>query len=178
MELRDNPMYHSPALSLLSTVRVIASKSAQVEAGHTHSLFILGAHQLDQLLDHLEVVYLEGAHVLLPEVVRVAGTEVQDLGLQLLCVQVEGGQHLVIGVQHVQHGLERLGDVAILEHTLVQQIQATDGLAGDELLREHGTLDHVLHNGDDHADDLLARVDVQRVGELTHDIVLALLEQA
>ena len=146
-------------------------------AGDANRLCVLRPETLDQLLDHLEVLLLERSHVLLPEVVRVSRPLMQQSCLQLLFVQVEGGQDVVVGVQDVQHHLQEFADVAVLEHALVQQVQLANGSAGNQVLHQHGRLDEVLDDAHDHADDLLAAVGVQTLRETVHHVQLLLGEE-
>ena len=177
VELRNDPTPHSRASRPLASTRVVHGERADVEARHAHRLRVARTQQCDQLLQVLEVLELERAHVLLPEVVRVARAPAQHARLQLAHVQVERGEHVVVGVQHVDHHLQRLADVLVLEHALVQQVQLADRAAGDQLLRQLRVLDQVLHDRHHHADDLLAVVRVQAARDLRHQVVLLHAEQ-
>ena len=177
MELRDDPTPHSLRPFRLSSIGIVAREGSQVVARDAHRVRVLAPQTLDQLFDQFEVLQLERAHVLLPELVGVARSFVQLAGLQLLHVQIEGGQHVVVRVQHVQHDLQGLADVAVLEHALVEQIELPNRAAGDEILDQFGDFDEVLHDADDHADDLLAVVRVQTLREPLHHVQMLLAEE-
>lgn len=177
MELRDDPTSHPLPHRSLSSIGIIAREGAQIVTGDAHRVHVLAPQTLNQLFDQFEVLQLERAHVLLPEIVGVARTGVQKPGLQLLHVEIEGGQHVVVRVQHVQHDLQGLADIVVLEHALVEQVQLSDRTAGDEILDEFRELDEILHDAHDHADDLLAVVRVQTLRETLHHVQMLLAEE-
>lgn len=125
----------------------------------------------------MEVVLLERAGVLLPEVLVVARAVAQLAALHLLHVQLDRGEHIVVGVQLVHDSTQTVRDIGVLESALLQKVELANGTTAKELLHEMGLGLEVVHDGDDHTDDLLVGVGVQRLSDLGDEVGILIAEE-
>ena len=106
-----------------------------------------------------------------------ARTVAQLSAFHLLHVQLSRGEHIVVRIQLVHDSTQTVRDIGILEGTLLQDVELANGTTAEELLDELGLGLEVVHDGDDHTDNLLVRVGVQRTSDLGDEVGILVAEE-